>query len=219
MTEWANPAIDSAIAFTVGLAVGALYPAVVVHALLVFGRGRLGRGEALFVAAGYAVFGIALGLVPAFTFDARSIHCSFCPTDLLAVYPSTALADGSVAVGTIAGAIWSAAAVCVLAISLVRQSPAGRRLQGPLLVPGAVFASVVAIELGRAAGRSALPTDGPAHLLRLVEAALLVAIASGVAFEWIEARRSRTRVARVVADLGHSPPLGRAARCARDDAQ
>jgi signal transduction histidine kinase len=208
MTEWANPVIDSAIAFTVGLAVGAIYPVVVVHALLVFGQGRLGRGEALFVAAGYAVFGLALGFVPAFAFDARSIHCSFCPTDLLAVYPSTALADASVAVGTIAGAIWSAAAVCLLGISLVRQSPAGRRLQGPLLVPGAAFASVVAIELGRAAGRTALPTDGPAHMIRLVEAALLVAIAGGVAFEWIEARRSRTRVARVVAELGHSPPLG-----------
>jgi len=209
MTEWANPVVDSAIVFTIGLAAGALYPAVVVHALLVFGRGRSGRGEAIFVAAGYAVFGIAFGLVPTFAFDAQSTHCSFCPADLLAIYPSTALADGTFAVGTIAGAIWSAAAVGVLAISLVRQSPGGRRLQGPVLVPGAVFASVVAIELGRAAGRSALSTDGPAHLLRLVEAALLVAIAGGVAFEWIGARRSRTRVARVVADLGHSPPLGR----------
>ncbi|MGZ8800614.1 MAG: sensor histidine kinase [Aeromicrobium sp.] len=208
MAEWANPAIDSGIAFTIGLAAGAVYVALVGHALLVFGRGRLGRGETLFVAAGYAVFGIALGLVPAFAFDARSSHCSFCPADLLAVYPSTALSGSSVAVGTVAGAIWSAAAVAVLAISLARQSPAGRRLQAPLLVPGAAFVSIVAIELGRAAGRNALPTDGPAHLLRLVEAALLVAIASGVAFEWIEARRSRTRVARVVADLGHSPPLG-----------
>ncbi|MGZ8770422.1 MAG: sensor histidine kinase [Aeromicrobium sp.] len=208
MAEWANPAIDSGIAFTIGLAAGAVYVALVGHALLVFGRGRLGRVETLFVAAGYAVFGIALGLVPAFAFDARSSHCSFCPADLLAVYPSTALSGSSVAVGTVAGAIWSAAAVAVLAISLARQSPAGRRLQAPLLVPGAAFVSIVAIELGRAAGRNALPTDGPAHLLRLVEAALLVAIASGVAFEWIEARRSRTRVARVVADLGHSPPLG-----------
>ncbi|MGZ5409408.1 MAG: histidine kinase [Aeromicrobium sp.] len=208
MAEWANPAIDSGIAFTIGLAAGAVYVALVGHALLVFGRGRLGRVETLFVAAGYAVFGIALGLVPAFAFDARSSHCSFCPADLLAVYPSTALSGSSVAVGTVAGAIWSAAAVAVLAISLARQSPAGRRLQAPLLVPGAAFVLIVAIELGRAAGRNALPTDGPAHLLRLVEAALLVAIASGVAFEWIEARRSRTRVARVVADLGHSPPLG-----------
>jgi signal transduction histidine kinase len=208
MTEWANPVIDSAFAFTVGLAFGALYPAFVVHSLLVFGRGRLGRGEAVFVAAGYTVFGIALGLVPALAFDARSVHCSFCPADLLAIYPSTALADGMVVVGMLAGAFWSAAAVAILAMSLSRLSQGGRRLQGPVLVPGAIFASVVAIELGRGVGRGALTTDGPAHLLRLVEAALLVAIACGVAFEWIAARRSRTRVAQVVADLGHSPPLG-----------
>ena len=56
--------------------------------------------------------------------------------------------------------------------------------------------------------RNALPTDGPAHFLRLAEAALLTLLAAGVLVEWFRARRSRASVARVVADLGHSPPIG-----------
>jgi signal transduction histidine kinase len=206
--EWANPAIDSAIGFTAGLVLGWLFPAVVVHALLVFVRDRLSRDETLFVFAGYAVFGVALGLVPALAFDARSVHCSFCPTDLLSIVPSTLLAARSIAVGSVGGAGWSAIAAGLLAIALVRQSPAGRRLRAPAIVPGAAFCVVVAIELGRAAGRDVLPTDGAAHLLRTVEAGLLVVVAIGFALEWIQPRRSRTRVAHIVADLGHSPPLG-----------
>ena len=96
----------------------------------------------------------------------------------------------------------------VLVGSLVRQSPAARTLRAPLYVPGALFALALALELGRAAGRSALPTDGPAHALRLAEAALLSLVAAGVLVERLRARRSRTSVARVVADLGHSPPVG-----------
>ena len=91
LAEWANPAIESPIGFTIGLALGWLYPAVVVHALLVFG-GRLGRGDVVVVAAGYTVFGVLLGLLPALTFDAAAIHCSFCPTDLVAIIPSSELA-------------------------------------------------------------------------------------------------------------------------------
>src|SRR6185369_12141204 len=93
-------------------------------------------------------------------------------------------------------------------VSLIGRSPAARTLRAPLFVPGALFALTLALELGRAAGRSALPTDGPDHLLRLVEAALLSLLAAGVVAEWFRARRSRTSVARVVADLGQSPPIG-----------
>jgi signal transduction histidine kinase len=206
LAEWANPAIESPIGFTIGLALGWMYPAVVVHALFVFGR--LGRGDVVVVAAGYAIFGVLLGLLPALTFDAAAIHCSFCPTDLVAIIPSSELAGMSIAAGIVAGALWALAAAVFLAVSVVRQSPASRTLRAPLYIPGALFALAVALELGRAAGGSVLPTDGPAHALRLAEAACLLLVAAGVVVEQIRARRSRTSVVRVVADLGHSPPVG-----------
>jgi signal transduction histidine kinase len=208
LADWANPAIGSSAGFTIGLALGSLAPAVVAHAFLVLGHGRLQQIPTAIVAIGYLIFGVALGLVPALTFDARAIQCSFCPGDLIAVAPSVDASGASVAFGTPAGAAASVVVAVVLAATLVRQTPAGRMLRAPVLVPGILFAVVVAIELGRAAGRSAAPADAPAHLLRLVESALLIAVAVGAAVEWLRARRSRTLVARVVADLGHSPPLG-----------
>jgi signal transduction histidine kinase len=207
LAEWTNPAIESSIGFTVGLLFGWLYPAVVVHAVFVFAGGP-NRGPAVMVAAGYAIFGVALGLVPALAFDAAAIHCSFCPDDLVAVAPSSQLAGTSIAIGSAAGAVWSVVVAVVLSVSLVGQSPAARSRRAPLFVPCALFALTLALELGRAAGQSALPTDGLAHLLRLTEAALLSLLAAGALVEWFRARRSRTSVARVVADLGHSPPIG-----------
>ena len=207
MAEWANPAIESSIGFTVGLLLGWLYPAVVVHAVFRFGGG-VDRRAAVLVAVGYAIFGVALGFVPALAFDAAAIHCSFCPDDLVAVVRSSELAGTSIAIASAAGAMWLVVVAVALSVSLVGQSPAARTLRAPLFVPGALFALTLALELGRAAGRSALPTDGPAHLLRLTEAALLSLLAAGACVEWFRARRSRTSVARVVADLGHSPPIG-----------
>ena len=208
LADWANPAIGSAAGFTIGLAFGSLAPAVVAHALLVLGDGRLQGIPTAIVAIGYLIFGVALGLLPALTFDARAIQCSFCPPDLVAVAPSAELSGASIAFGTTAGTVWSVVVAVLLVATLVRRTPAGRTLRAPVLIPGALFAVALAIELGRAAGRITIPADSPAHLLRLVESALLAAVAVGVAVEWLRARRSRTLVARVVADLGHSPPLG-----------
>lgn len=208
LTEWASPAIDSSVGFTVGLVLGWLSPAVVAHALLVFGTERLRGTEAVLAAAGYAIFGLAMGLLPALTFDSVAIQCSFCPPNLVGVAPSAGLSSASVAFGTSAGAAWSVVVAVAMVATLLRQSPAGRALRAPVLIPGAVFAAVLAVELGRAAGRGIVPTDETSHILRLIQAALLTALAVGIAIEWLRARRSRTLVARVVADLGHSPPLG-----------
>jgi signal transduction histidine kinase len=208
LTDWANPAIGSSAGFTIGLAFGSLAPAVVAHALLVLVHGRLPPATAAIAASGYLIFGLALGLVPALTFDARAIQCSFCPANLIALAPSVNASEASVAFGTSAGAAMSMVVAVTLVATLVRQTPAGRVLRAPALVPGVLFAAVLAVELGWTTARSAAPGDTPAHLLRLVESALLIAVAVGAAVEWLRARRSRTMVARVVADLGQSPPPG-----------
>lgn len=208
LADWANPAIGSSAGFTIGLVLGSLAPAVMAHALLVLGSGRLQLTETALVAIGYLIFGVALGLLPALTFDAQAIRCAFCPPDLVAVAPSAEVSGASIAFGTTAGMVWSVVVAALAVATLLNQTPAGRTLRAPVLVPGVLFAAVVAIELGRAAGRSVAPADAQAHLLRLIESALLIAVAVGAAVEWLRARRSRTLVARVVADLGQSPPLG-----------
>src|SRR5439155_16185923 len=72
LPEWSEPAIGSAILFTIGLASVWAYAAIVGHALFAIAgssRPRLLRG---FIAAGYAIFVIGLGLIPAAGFDPRA---------------------------------------------------------------------------------------------------------------------------------------------------
>ena len=210
IADWANPAVGDAFLFSIGLLTGWLFPAVVVHALLSSraGRGRLNAVERAVVAVGYVVFGGLLGLVQAITFDSASMGCALCPPTPLAVAPSTSIATGAVAVGGGLAAIWAIAAVAVLISGVTRATPAARRLRLPIVVPGTAFIVTVGLELGRAAGRSTIPKDALAHGLRLLEAAFLVATVGGVALEWVDARRSRQRIARVVAELRSAPGTG-----------
>jgi signal transduction histidine kinase len=208
LSEWAYPAIGSSIGFTVGLALGWLAPAVVAHALITFGEDRLRAHEVVLVACGYGVFGVLLGLVPTLTFDAAAARCSFCPTVLIAVAPSSVLSAASTAVGTVGGAVVALLVAGAMAGKLVRQTRAAWLTRAPVQIPGATFMLSVAVELGRGFGQETIPTGGMGHLLRAAEAALLIGVAAGVTAEWLRARRSRARVARVVADLVHSPPLG-----------
>jgi signal transduction histidine kinase len=205
--EWAYPTIGSPIGFTVGLAVGWLSPAIVAHALLTFDPERHPRNVAL-VASMYVIFGVALGIVPALSFDAAATRCSFCPTDLLALVPSADLFTTSVGAGSAIGAIAALLVAGVVAGKVAHQVRSGWLLRAPVLIPGALFMVTVAFELGRAVGQETIPTGATGHLLRATEAVLLVGVAAGATSDWLRARRSRARVARVVADLAHSPPLG-----------
>jgi signal transduction histidine kinase len=206
--DWASPAIGSATGFTLGLVAGWLAPAVVIHAVFLFANERLRRVDLLLVAAGYAVFGLALGLVPALTFDAAATRCSLCPPDLIAIAPDADVSGAWIGVASGAGTVVCAASAILLVNRLVRQTPAGRYLLAPVLIPGTVYALLVAVELGRGIGQPTIPTGGLSHVLRLGQAASLLAVAAGAAYEWVRARRSRTRVARFVAELGQSPPGG-----------
>ena len=206
--DWAGPVIGSSIPFTIGVAVGLLTPAIVVHALLVFDRGRLAGVDRLVTGLGYLIFGGLLGLVPTLTFDATAAGCGLCPDVALAVAPSAAVGAWSITIGIVLAVPWAVATVVLLGVRLLHASTAGRWLKAPVLGPGAVYIAAVGLEVGRSVGASTLATDGTAQSLRLVQAAALVALALGVAFEAVRARWSRDRVARLVTDLRQSPPPG-----------
>jgi signal transduction histidine kinase len=210
VADWAVPSIGSSIAFTLGLALGWIYPALVVHALFVFTPGHIaGRADRFLIGAGYAIFAVVLGLVPALAFEPGAMNCGFCPTNHLGVLPSAELLAGATRLGSVLATAWCALVSLTLSVRLARQSPASRRIHAPVVVPGIAFTVLVGVEFGRGFGQVVSPIDDISHLARLGQAAMLLAVAAGVAFEWIQARRSRTRVTRVVADLGRSPAPGR----------
>ncbi len=208
LAGWAYPAAGSAPVFTVGLVLGWLTPAAATHALLAQGRDRPTTLDRVLVFAGYAIFGVGLGVLPALTFDARSTGCSFCPPDLLAFAPSAGVAGAVTAGGTLAGTTFAVVAGAALVADVVRQTSASRMHRSTYVIPGALYLLTVALELGRSAGRETIPAGGATHTIQLLEGAFLAAVGLGIAWGWWRARLLRRRVARVVANLVESPPVG-----------
>jgi signal transduction histidine kinase len=209
VADWSDPTSESALVFTVGLALGWLYPAIVGHALFTVAGSkpgqRLGR---LIVASGYGVLVIGLGIVPSLSFDPPAVGCGLCPANLIDLGSSPAVVGAATSIAAAFAVAWAVAAALVLGHLLARSGRAARRMSAPVMIPGMVFLAFTAASLARAVVGVVAPTDATDHLLRLAEAASLVALAIGVCFEWILAARTRGRVTRLVADLAESPPVG-----------
>jgi len=208
LPEWSDPAIGAPFAFTLGLSFLWLYPAIVGHALSAAAGSTNQVSLRRIMPIGYALFVVGLGIVPALGFDPRAAGCGFCPANLIAAGGSPALLDAATRVATALAVAWSAAAALILLSSLRSSGALSREFEAPILIPGIAFFALVAIALERTI-QGAVPTTDPTdRLLRLGQAIALVAVAVGVASEWVRARQSRIGVARVVADLAGSPPIG-----------
>ena len=209
LPEWSDPGIGSSVGFTIGVALGWLYPAVTAHALFAAtGQAMRSRGDRVVVAVGYGVFVVGLGLVPAIGFDPRAAGCTFCPPNLLNALGPSPWVDAATRVVMSFAAGWAVIASLALARHLVLAGPATRRRRAVVVVPGVAFLVIVGVALARDAATFVPPTDATDHLLREGEAVAIVALAVGVAWDWLRGRQARGRAARLVADLASSPPIG-----------
>src|SRR5215470_18619686 len=107
LLEWNNPAVGSAVVFTVGLVLYAAAAPLVAHAMLAYPAGRVswwpGR---LGLALGYAGSVLVLGLLAAAVFDPVAEGCAQCPRNLLLVGSSGAYGTLNRA-GIYLGLAWS----------------------------------------------------------------------------------------------------------------
>lgn len=208
--EWNNPAIGSPAAFTFGLVAWALAPPVVAHAILAYPFGRplppLGRAAVL---AAYAGAGLVLGLLPALVFDPRQQACSQCPANLLSVISNQDAARVLTQWGVRLGLVWPVALAAVAAWRFTRSSTAVRWMSAPVALGGVAYLLLVWVDFAHSLPRGQLGNDPLERDLWLGEAIALGAIAAGVTWPWLRARRTRSALARLVVDLGHSPPPGR----------
>jgi signal transduction histidine kinase len=106
------------------------------------------------------------------------------------------VAAGTVAVGV---AVWRVSAA----------SPVGRTLLAPVLIPAGL---VAASEIARGAALLASPLEDPERAgfmaVYLARAGGLIALAAGVMWMVLRARRTRARMARLAAELGAAPAPG-----------
>jgi len=204
--EWANPRIDSALAFTLGLTLYAVCAPLVAHALLSSSRGRLRAGgvdRPLLVVA-YSVNVLVLGLLTALFFDPRTGGCFECPRNLLLVADRPALADELSRAGVYLGLGWTAAAAVLVLGRLRRSAPVAR----PVLAAGCVYLGLVAAWFASSLERGFLGSGTLERRLWVGQAVALVALSAGLAFGSLRARRARDTIARLVVELAESPPPG-----------
>jgi signal transduction histidine kinase len=106
------------------------------------------------------------------------------------------------------GLIWTVALAALAIWRLARSSAPLRRVAAPVVVGGVVYLLLVGIDFAHSLPRGELSNDPFEQRLRLGEAAALCAIAFGVMWSWLRARRTRSVMARLVVELGESPPPG-----------
>lgn len=205
LIEWNNPGVGSALAFTMGQCLYAACPPLAGHAVLAYPDGRLGsRLERLVVAIAYAGGLLVLGLLPALFFDPQAQGCNQCPSKLLAVSDDAGLWTDLNRVGLYVGIAWALALAALAARRLMRASSWAR----PVFAAGAVYLGLVAAWFA-ASLDDGLRWNGTLETrLWFVQAAALVALATGVGWNWVRNRRARSIVAQLVIDLAKSPPAG-----------
>jgi len=207
--EWNNPGIGSPVAFTFGLVVWALAPPVVAHAVLAYPSGRPlpAPGRAALLAA-YVGAGLVLGLLPALVFDPKRQACSQCPVNLLSVTSSQDAVRVLTAWGVRLGLVWPVALAVVAVWQFTRSSAAVRWMAAPVVLGGVVYLLLVWADFVHSLPRGQLGNDEFERALWLGQAIALCTIAFGVTWSWLRARRTRSALASIVVDLGHSPPPG-----------
>ena len=204
LAPWPLPSSGSSIAFTLGLAAGASFPAVAAHALLLFDRDALVRWERAVIVAGYLAWFGLLGIAFAATFEPASNACGLCPVNHLALLDAPAVAEATTRAGLVAASVATPGAVFAAAAALRAGSLARRRVAAPVLGPGAVLLGLIAADAWLRVAGVATPSSGAVHALRFGQALLLMAVAAGAALERVAVRRTRTRVVRLVAELARS---------------
>ena len=108
VAELNNPGAGSSLLFTVGLLGYAACPAIVAHAALAYPEGRVpGRLARAALAVAYAGTLLALGLLPALTFEPAAQGCIDCPDNLLAVTSAPDVVEAAGRAGLVLGLVWA----------------------------------------------------------------------------------------------------------------
>jgi signal transduction histidine kinase len=205
--EWNSPGAGSA--FTAGLVLYAVWPPLLAQAAL---RGPderpLGRPAVALLIAAYATSLGLLGLAAAAVYDPLAQGCLDCPANHLLITSDADSWHELGQVGLVLSGIWTAAFAVLACGRLARSSPAGRRVAAPVLVPAAAALALFGTAALHGRERGFMSNDPTDRALWLGEMAALALVAAGVVWEHVRARRARSALARLVVDLGASPPPG-----------
>ncbi|HEU0213307.1 MAG TPA: histidine kinase [Jiangellaceae bacterium] len=210
LAEWDNPAVESAVVFSAGVALYAVCPAVVVQVVLAYPSGRSGSPAArLVVIAGYAVTVGVLGVASAMVYSPAVQGCLECARNLLLVTDQPTLWLELNRWGVRLATAWAIAALAVVLWRLLRASRASRRSFGLVSVCALGYLSfALAYYLG-SLQRGFLGGNARDGVLWLLQAGALVLLSVAVLADLVRARLTHRALAKLVVDLVGTTPTGR----------
>ena len=210
LAEWDNPATGSAVVFTVGVALYATCPAVVVHLALGYPAGRLrSRPARLVVIAGYVITVGLLGVASGVVFSAESQGCPECASNLLLVTDQPSVWIELNRWGVRLATVWAVAALVTIAWRLFRASSASRRSFGLVSACALGYlASVLGYYVG-SLDRGFLGGNERDAQLWLAQAVALVLLSGAVLADLVRARLTHRALTRLVVDLAGATETGR----------
>jgi signal transduction histidine kinase len=206
LVEWNSPGAGAA--FTVGLVLFAAWPSLLAHAALRYRTGSLSRPAIALLALGYANSVLVLGVGSALFFDPVEPGCHACPVNHLLAAARPQVFHDLGRVGLSIAAVWSAAFVGLVLVRLARATRPRRRAEIPVLLPATAAVALFGARALHGIGRGFLSNDPTDRALWAAQIAALALVAAGLVWERLRARRMRSELARLVVELGHSPPPG-----------
>lgn len=201
--EWGSPSAGSSLAFTTGLVLAGVAPALLAHAAFRFpGAPRVGRAV---IVVGYAVVFGWQGVAPVLFLDPVAGGCAQCPANLVLLADRAGWANALERSGLWAGAGWGVlAAVCVVWV-VAKASPTWRRVAAPFMTGVAALLVVTAWGDVRTA-LSWTPQALVDDRLWVLDAAVLTLVGAGLLYERVHARQVRVSLAHLAVDLGRRGP-------------
>jgi signal transduction histidine kinase len=204
--EWNSPGAGAA--FTAGLVLYVAWAPLLAHAVLRHGDRRLGGAQVTLLAVAYADSLLIMGIASALLFDPVEQACLGCPANRLLVTAEPEAVHDLGRAGLLVAAAWSTAFAALTLVRLARATRARRRVEMPVLVPAAAAVALYGARALHGAERGFLSNDPTDRALWAAQVAALALVAASVAWQRVRARRIRGQLARLVVDLGQSPPPG-----------
>jgi signal transduction histidine kinase len=206
---WDSPGTDPSdaggIAFSLGLALGAVVPALVAHLALVHpGGGSTSWVRRRVTVAGYACTAGLLGVGGAAFFDPAAGGCR-CPTNWLLIHDRPGLLKDVNQIGLALSTAWAIVTIALIGVQIAHATPAARRLTSPVRAAAAACLAVTALWYWGSVRRGFVGTTATDQTFWRAQAVTLLALTATVSWQLLRSRRVRSRLAAIITTAsGHS---------------
>jgi signal transduction histidine kinase len=205
--ELANPAVEIPLAFTVGLVLLAIGPALVAHLLLSYPTGRIRAWPAAaIVAGGYIVTLGILGVASTGVFDPAPMGCVGCPDNLLLIHGNAAVFDQFNLIGVRIGAAWLIFALAAGAWRVISAKASARSSISLVAIGAMGYIAASATEYFTSLEAGALGGGSQNLVVWQAQGTCLILLAAAVVTDAWRARRARRNLSRLVVDLAGPAP-------------